>query len=51
MGGSVDRWVRRGVGGVILAFRLGPMTYEQVARSLTLFMEQVVPLAGMKQAA
>ncbi len=32
-----------GAGGVILSFRLGPMTYEQVARSLTLFMQQVAP--------
>ncbi len=32
-----------GVGGVIMQFRLGPMTYEDVARSLTLFMRKVAP--------
>ena len=30
-----------GVGGVILAFRLGPMPYEVAAESLTLFMQRV----------
>ena len=30
-----------GVGGVIMAFRLGPMPYEVAASSLTLFMERV----------
>ncbi|MBR0666705.1 LLM class flavin-dependent oxidoreductase [Roseomonas hellenica] len=32
-----------GAGGVILAFRMGPMSYAQVESSLTLFMEQVAP--------
>ncbi len=30
-----------GVGGVIMAFRLGPMPYEVAANSLTLFMQRV----------
>jgi alkanesulfonate monooxygenase SsuD/methylene tetrahydromethanopterin reductase-like flavin-dependent oxidoreductase (luciferase family) len=33
-----------GVGGLIMQFRLGPMSYEQAANSLTLFNEKVVPL-------
>ncbi len=33
-----------GVGGVICAFRLGPLSYADTARSLTLFAEEVVPL-------
>ncbi len=32
-----------GVGGVIMQFRLGPMSYADVAQSLTLFMQQVAP--------
>jgi alkanesulfonate monooxygenase SsuD/methylene tetrahydromethanopterin reductase-like flavin-dependent oxidoreductase (luciferase family) len=32
-----------GVGGVIIQFRLGPMSYDEVAQSLTLFMHQVAP--------
>jgi alkanesulfonate monooxygenase SsuD/methylene tetrahydromethanopterin reductase-like flavin-dependent oxidoreductase (luciferase family) len=32
-----------GVGGLIMQFRLGPMSYEDTARSLTLFQEQVRP--------
>ena len=32
-----------GVGGVICAFRLGPLSYADTARSLTLFAEQVAP--------
>lgn len=40
-----------GAGGAILAFRLGPMTYEQAARSLTLFMKEVVPRAQTRAAA
>jgi alkanesulfonate monooxygenase SsuD/methylene tetrahydromethanopterin reductase-like flavin-dependent oxidoreductase (luciferase family) len=32
-----------GVGGLIMQFRLGPMSYEDTARSLTLFREQVAP--------
>jgi len=33
-----------GVGGVIMAFRLGPMPHEVAAQSLALFMEKVAPL-------
>lgn len=40
-----------GVGGVILTFRMGPMAWEQVASSLTLFMEGVAPALGMLRAA
>jgi alkanesulfonate monooxygenase SsuD/methylene tetrahydromethanopterin reductase-like flavin-dependent oxidoreductase (luciferase family) len=36
-----------GVGGLIMAFRLGPMPAEAAASSLTLFMEQVMP--GLRQ--
>ena len=32
-----------GVGGLIITFRLGPMTLEDTARSLTLFRERVAP--------
>ena len=32
-----------GVGGVIMAFRLGPMPHEVAAQSLALFMEKVAP--------
>jgi alkanesulfonate monooxygenase SsuD/methylene tetrahydromethanopterin reductase-like flavin-dependent oxidoreductase (luciferase family) len=32
-----------GVGGLIMQFRLGPMTYDQTAASLTLFRDQVMP--------
>ena len=32
-----------GVGGLIMQFRLGPMTYEQTASSLTLFKDKVIP--------
>ena len=32
-----------GVGGVIMQFRLGPMSYADVAQSLTLFMQKVAP--------
>lgn len=32
-----------GVGGLIMQFRLGPMTYEQTAASLRLFADQVIP--------
>lgn len=32
-----------GVGGVIMSFRLGPMPYDVVANSLTLFAEKVMP--------
>jgi alkanesulfonate monooxygenase SsuD/methylene tetrahydromethanopterin reductase-like flavin-dependent oxidoreductase (luciferase family) len=32
-----------GVGGVILQFRLGPMSFDDVTQSLTLFMREVAP--------
>ena len=32
-----------GVGGVIMAFRLGPMEYEDTAASLDRFMSEVAP--------
>jgi alkanesulfonate monooxygenase SsuD/methylene tetrahydromethanopterin reductase-like flavin-dependent oxidoreductase (luciferase family) len=32
-----------GVGGTIMQFRLGPMSYEEVAQSLTRFMQEVAP--------
>jgi alkanesulfonate monooxygenase SsuD/methylene tetrahydromethanopterin reductase-like flavin-dependent oxidoreductase (luciferase family) len=32
-----------GVGGLIVQFRLGPMTYEQTAASLQLFADKVIP--------
>ena len=35
-----------GVGGVILQFRLGPLSHEHTLRSLTMFMAEVVPLVG-----
>ena len=35
-----------GVGGLIMQFRLGPMSYEQTAASLTLFRDQVMPALG-----
>ncbi len=34
---------RTGVGGLIMQFRLGPMSYEDTASSLTLFRNQVMP--------
>jgi alkanesulfonate monooxygenase SsuD/methylene tetrahydromethanopterin reductase-like flavin-dependent oxidoreductase (luciferase family) len=40
-----------GVGGVIMQFRLGPMSYEAVANSLTLFTQQVAPHFSQKAAA
>jgi alkanesulfonate monooxygenase SsuD/methylene tetrahydromethanopterin reductase-like flavin-dependent oxidoreductase (luciferase family) len=48
---QIARLEATGVGGVILTFRMGPMHYEQVASSMTLFMEKVVPTASMRQAA
>lgn len=39
-----------GVGGLIGQFRLGPMNYEQTARSLTLFREAVIPALEARQA-
>ena len=35
-----------GVGGVIMQFRLGPMSYEDTAQSLTLFQREVAPELG-----
>ena len=32
-----------GVGGLIMQFRLGPMSFEQTASSLTLFNDKVIP--------
>jgi alkanesulfonate monooxygenase SsuD/methylene tetrahydromethanopterin reductase-like flavin-dependent oxidoreductase (luciferase family) len=32
-----------GVGGLIMQFRLGPMSYEQTAASLQLFADKVIP--------
>ncbi|HEY0183712.1 MAG TPA: LLM class flavin-dependent oxidoreductase [Rhodopila sp.] len=32
-----------GVGGLIMQFRLGPMSYEQTANSLSLFNDKVIP--------
>ena len=32
-----------GVGGLIMQFRLGPMSYDDTARSLTLFRDKVMP--------
>ena len=32
-----------GVGGLILAFRIGPMPYEVAANSIRLFMQNVAP--------
>jgi alkanesulfonate monooxygenase SsuD/methylene tetrahydromethanopterin reductase-like flavin-dependent oxidoreductase (luciferase family) len=34
---------KTGIGGLITQFRLGPMSYEDTARSLTLFHEKVRP--------
>jgi alkanesulfonate monooxygenase SsuD/methylene tetrahydromethanopterin reductase-like flavin-dependent oxidoreductase (luciferase family) len=34
---------RTGVGGLIMQFRLGPMSHEDTVRSLTLFREKVMP--------
>src|SRR3954447_7504724 len=38
-----------GVGGLIMQFRLGPMSYEQAAASLTLFRDKVIPALEMEQ--
>ena len=32
-----------GVGGAIMQFRLGPMAFDDVAQSLTLFMQKIAP--------
>ena len=37
-----------GVGGVIMQFRLGPMAYDDVAQSLTLFKEKVAPELSLR---
>jgi alkanesulfonate monooxygenase SsuD/methylene tetrahydromethanopterin reductase-like flavin-dependent oxidoreductase (luciferase family) len=34
---------KTGIGGLIMQFRLGPMSYEDTTRSLTLFQEKVRP--------
>jgi len=34
---------RLGIGGVIATFRLGPMSHEVAANSLSLFMQRVAP--------
>src|SRR5580704_17372542 len=34
---------KTGIGGLIMQFRMGPMSYEDTARSLTLFQEKVRP--------
>ncbi|MSO99985.1 MAG: LLM class flavin-dependent oxidoreductase [Acetobacteraceae bacterium] len=34
---------KAGIGGLIMQFRLGPMSYEHTAQSLTLFREKVMP--------
>jgi alkanesulfonate monooxygenase SsuD/methylene tetrahydromethanopterin reductase-like flavin-dependent oxidoreductase (luciferase family) len=39
-----------GIGGMIIQVRLGPMNYEQTARSMTLFTEQVIPALEARQA-
>ena len=38
-----------GVGGIIIQFRLGPMSYGQTAASLTLFRDKVIPALETKQ--
>ena len=38
-----------GVGGLIMQFRLGPMSYEQTAASLTLFRDKVIPALEASQ--
>ena len=40
-----------GVGGVIMQFRLGPMAYDAVAQSLSLFMQKVAPHLAVTAAA
>lgn len=37
---------KTGVGGLIMQFRLGPMSYEDTASSLTLFRDRVMPALG-----
>jgi alkanesulfonate monooxygenase SsuD/methylene tetrahydromethanopterin reductase-like flavin-dependent oxidoreductase (luciferase family) len=34
---------KTGVGGLIMQFRLGPMSYDDTAQSLTLFRDHVIP--------
>ena len=38
-----------GVGGLIMQFRLGSMSYEQTAASLTLFRDRVIPALESRQ--
>jgi len=38
-----------GVGGLIMQFRLGPMSFEQTASSLTLFRDEVIPALEASQ--
>lgn len=38
-----------GVGGLIIQFRLGTMSYEQTAQSLTLFRDKVIPALETRQ--
>jgi len=40
-----------GVGGVIIQFRLGPMSYDATEASIRLFAEQVVPAVGRRPVA
>ncbi|MDH3264809.1 MAG: hypothetical protein OEM24_12535, partial [Paracoccaceae bacterium] len=40
-----------GVGGLILTFRIGPMSYDAAANSIRLFMEKVAPEFRKKAAA
>jgi len=37
---------KTGVGGLIMQFRLGPMSFDETAQSLTLFRDQVMPALG-----
>ena len=42
---------KMGVGGLILVFRLGPMSYEVAANSIKLFMSKVAPRFQRRAAA
>ena len=37
---------KTGVGGLIMQFRLGPMSFDETAQSLTLFRDKVMPALG-----
>ena len=39
----VERLQRIGIGGLILQFRVGPMSWEDNERSMKLFASQVMP--------